>query len=144
LLGELQSSGKTQWRRVAILDRLLFDVFSHYYKEKSPDFSTFFVNSTAHLQHSYWRHMQPEKFTVKPSPAELEKYSNAIFFGYKKMDDLLGDICRLAGDKARLVFATALSQQPYLKYEHLGGQNFYRPKDVERFLDELKIVRTSV
>ena len=144
LLGEFQNDGETRWQRVAVLDRLLFDVFTHYYKKTSPDFSTFFVNSTAHLQHSYWRHMDPDKFTVKPPPGEIEQYSDAILFGYKKMDALLGDIAQLAGKHTRLIFATALSQQPYLKYEHIGGHHFYRPKDIEKCLDDLNIVRTSV
>lgn len=144
LMGEFSNGGETKWQRVAIMDRFLFDIFAFYYKKLSPDFSTFFANSTAHLQHSYWRHMDPEQFTLKPSSEEMSKYANAVLFGYKKMDVLLGDIVNLAGRDARVVFATALSQQPYLKYEHIGGHHFYRVKDIDEFLDHLQIKRVSV
>ena len=33
----------------------------------------------------------------------------------------------LAGDDTTLVFLTALSQQPCLKYEDIGGKTMYRP-----------------
>src|SRR5579885_635584 len=48
---------KEAWRRVVLLDKLQFDVFRYYFRKCKPDFATFFLNSTAHYQHSYWRHM---------------------------------------------------------------------------------------
>lgn len=146
ILSEVFSSGKTRWKRVALQDRLLFDVFGAYFKKFSPDFSTFFANSTAHLQHSHWRHMEPEKFTVKPTAADLGLYKDAIRFGYMEMDRLLGDILRLAKVNAhtKIIFATALSQQPYLKYEHVGGHNFYRPVDVSRLFEMLGITKPEI
>jgi hypothetical protein len=45
------------------------------------------------------------------------------------MDDLLGRLLRLVGDKATVVLSTALSQQPCLRYEGEGGKWAYRPKD---------------
>lgn len=144
LFSEFQSGGKTSWKRATLQDRFLFDVFSHYFKKINPDFSTFFANSTAHLQHSFWRHMEPEKFTVKPSAQELERYHTAIFTGYVQMDRLLGDFIQMAGTDARLVFATALSQQPYLKYEHVGGHNFYRPHSIENIFNKLGLQAQSL
>ena len=143
-LSEFRSSGKTRWQRVALQDRFLADLFRAYFKKLTPDFSSFFANSTAHLQHSYWRHMQPEKYTVKPSEQDLEQYRNAILFGYRQMDRLLGDMMELAGSDTRLVFATALSQQPYLKYEHIGGHNFYRPRSIEQLFDQLGLSAQSL
>jgi hypothetical protein len=137
LLRDFLSGGKTSWQRAAILDRFLFDVFRYYYVNERPDFSTFCINSTAHLQHCYWRHMSPDEFSVMPTPEERDRYANAILFGYKQMDKVIGRFINLAGDDAALVLATALSQQPFLKYEAIGGQHFYRPRKVANFLEML-------
>lgn len=123
--------GQDRWKRAVILDKLQFDVFRHYYKTIKPRFSTFFLNSTAHFQHFYWRNMEPEIFTVKMSPEEAAKYESAILFGYQEMDRLVGKFIDLAGRDATIVFATAISQQPYLAYEEKGGRQVYRPSKFE-------------
>ena len=143
-LSEFRSSGKTRWQRVALQDRFLFDVFRSYFKRLRPDFATFFANSTAHLQHSHWRHMDPDKYTVKPSALEQEQYKDAILFGYRQMDRLLGEMMALAEEDTRVMFATALSQQPYLKYEHIGGHNFYRPRNIEQLFAKLGLRALSL
>ena len=99
-----------KWRRVVLLDLLQFDVFRHYYRTLKPQFSTFFLNSTAHYQHCYWRNMDPAAFAVKPSEEENREYGDAIRYGYRQMDGLIGRFLRLAGDDATLVFCTGLSQ----------------------------------
>ena len=142
LAGEKFGGGS--WKRAVLLDMLQFDVFRHYFRKEKPDFSTFFVNSTAHLQHSYWRHMAPDAFSVRPGEAETARYKDAILFGYQKMDTLLGRFMALAGDDTTLVFATALSQQPYLKYEAIGGHHFYRPREVAKLLERLHIAPERV
>lgn len=139
LASEVFGGKAERFKRVAILDLLLFDVFKHYFEKEKPDFSTFFLNSTAHLQHTYWRQMQPDAFTVKPTQEEVETYGDAILFGYKKMDELLGRFLRMADPDTILVFVTALSQQPFLKHEAIGGQRFYRPKSIDALLKSLDI-----
>lgn len=133
------------WKRVAILDALQFDVFRSYYRQLKPDFASFFANSTAHLQHSYWRHMDPEPFTVRPDAAEMALYGDAVKFGYQAMDKLVGRFLKLAqAEGASLMFLTALSQQPFLRHEELGGQNFYRLHNVEAFLARMGISAQDV
>ncbi len=133
------------WRRVALLDRLQFDVFRHYQLSMKPHFSTFFANSVAHLQHAYWREMEPEAFQIKSSEQNQKRYGDAILFGYKETDALLGQMMRLAKQQhARIVFATALSQQPFLKYEGIGGQHFYRVRKIESLLKDLGVSYRSV
>lgn len=129
------------YRRVVVLDWLQRDLFTHYYKKFKPDFATFFLNSTAHLQHTYWRHMDPDAFQNKPSEADLKRYKDAILFGYQNMDRLVGDFMALADrEGTTLALATALSQQPFLKYEGIGGQHFYRPRRIEEFVrQQLKL-----
>ena len=128
-----------KWRRVALADRLQFDIFRHYYRRICPDFATFFINSTAHLQHAYWRHMQPDAFSLKPSKFELESYGGSVLFGYQSMDALLRRFYLLADPDTTIILCSALSQQPFLKREGRGGQYFYRLRDVSYFLDLLGI-----
>jgi hypothetical protein len=125
-----ERDGRNRWRRAVLLDQLQYDLFASYYRRLEPAFSTFFLNSTAHYQHSYWRAMQPELFAVEDG--DREDHESAILFGYQKMDALLGRFMTLAGEDTTLVFCTALSQQPCLKYEDQGGASFYRPTDVTR------------
>jgi hypothetical protein len=126
-----------RWRRACIMDRLQLDLFCGIWKSCQPSFATFFLNSTAHFQHCYWRHWNPEVFEVRPSDAELADYGDAIPHGYREMDRLIGRVCRLVGPRTTIVFATGLSQQPYLKYEGSGGRNYYRPRSSAAFRDGL-------
>jgi hypothetical protein len=124
-----ERSSDIHWKRAVILDKLQFDVFRSYWKRRRPDFGTFFLNSTAHFQHVYWRNMEPEHFKIKPEPGEQAVYQDAILYGYEQMDELCGRLLDLAGRDTTLVFATALSQQPFLTYDEDGGKTLYRPRD---------------
>ncbi len=128
------------WKRVSLLDRLQADIFRHYFRRLRPDFASFFVNSTAHLQHAYWRYMDPGPFAMKPSPEALAAYGDAVLFGYQAMDRLLRDLCALADENTVVILCSALSQQPFLRREASGGQHFYRLRDVDGFLRSVGIV----
>lgn len=121
-----ERSGRGRWKRATILDRFQWDVFAHYWKQYNPTFSTFFLNSTAHFQHMYWRNMQPEHFRLAPSQEDQNDHADAIEFGYRAMDSIVGDCLRLANGKATVILCTALGQQPCLTYEEKGGKTFYR------------------
>lgn len=131
LAAERTSSADVKWGRALILDLMMWDVFEKEYQRRKPDFATFFANSTAYLQHRYWRHMEPEVYRVKPSTQEMSAYGDAIQTSYRHMDWLLGRAMRLAGPKGRIVFATGLSQEANLRYEHIGGKFVYRPHSFE-------------
>jgi hypothetical protein len=133
LLSE-KRTGSGRWRRAFILEKLQFDVFSAVFRRIRPTFSTFFLNSTAHMQHLYWRYLEPELFTV---PLDLKKqleYESSIREGYVAMDKLLGRMLNLVGKDAIVILSTALSQQPCLRYEDAGGKRAYRPKDFTQLL----------
>jgi hypothetical protein len=130
----LERDDHDRWKRAVILDRLQFDVFAHYYRKLKPHFSTFFLNSTAHFQHLYWRNLEPDQFLVKSTASEQAEYEGAILFGYQEMDRLLGYFFELADRDTTLILCTALSQQPCLKYEDDGGKLFYRLRDFGRFV----------
>jgi hypothetical protein len=134
LISERVSKDDRHWQRVALLDRLQFDVFRHYYRRARPDFATFFINSTAHLQHAYWREMDPEAFELKPTPRNVEVYGDAVLFGYRAMDALLREFMALADRDTILILCSALSQQPFTKRDSAGGQHFYRLRDPAEFL----------
>jgi len=124
-----KKTGTGRWRRAFILEKLQFDVFSAVYRRIRPAFSTFFLNSTAHMQHRYWRYMEPERFTVPLDQKKLREYESAILEGYMAMDHLLGRMLALVGNEAVVILSTALSQQPCLRYEEAGGKRSHRPKD---------------
>ncbi len=134
LASEKRTKGKTRWQRATILDRLQLDVFRHYWQKERPHFATYFSNSTAHFQHMHWRNMAPHLFKVAPTAEEQAQYKDAIEYGYRSMDALVGELLKLAGRDTTLVFLTALSQQPYLLFEDQGGKVAYRPKDFEKLI----------
>lgn len=140
-----RAAGHLSYRRAAILDTLQFDVFRHYWRATRPRFASFFANSVAHLQHGYWRHMEPDAFALKPDEAERARYAGAIRDGYVAMDALVGRFLRLAERVgAVLVLQTALSQQPFVKYDGVGGQRFFRLRDAGKFLERVGVHARTV
>ncbi len=127
------------WKRAVLLDRLQWDVFRWYYDEYRPAFSTFFLNSTAHYQHKFWRNLEPEKFVVQPTEKEQAQFSDAILFGYQQMDKIVGKVSQLAGDHATVILASGLGQQPFLEREAEGGKRHYRVKSAKTFAEKLGI-----
>jgi len=137
IFGQLLSEKRTgtgKWRRAFILEKLQFDVFRAVYRRLKPAFSTFFLNSTAHMQHCYWRYMEPDLFTVPRDPKKQQEYESSILEGYLAMNELLGRMLELVGNEAIVVLATALSQQPCLRYEAAGGKCNYRARDFAQLL----------
>ena len=65
---------------MSVLDRLQWDVFAHTYRRLNPALAIVFLNSTAHLQHKYWREMRPDEFVHQPTQEAIETYGKAILF----------------------------------------------------------------
>lgn len=133
-----ERGGENRWKRATILDDLQWDVFRSYWTRHAPDFSTFFLNSTAHFQHMYWRDFEPEVFGGKRGQ-EHTGQAEAIRFGYRHMDRIVGKCLDMIDDDTTVVLATALGQQPCLSYEDSGGKIFYRITDTARFFTLLGI-----
>ncbi len=126
----LEKLGKaSRWQRAVILDRLVWDVFRHFYRRLEPDFATFFVNSVAHYQHYFWRSMEPEAFLIKDTPERQAECSGAILFGYRKMDELLGECLEFAGSDTTIVMGTGLTQRALVRFEAEGGKLTHRVTD---------------
>lgn len=117
-----------RWARASVLDRFQWDVFRWYWRRERPAFGSFFSNSTAHYQHIYWRNFEPEHFVHQPSADDQRSYADAVPFGYRAMDALVGRAMDLADETgATLMLCTALSQQPFTRAEESGGKYIYRP-----------------
>jgi hypothetical protein len=138
-LASEKTTGKGKWKRATLLDKMQRDIFLHYFRTMRPAFSTFFLNSTAHFQHAYWRNMDPEPFKIKPTDKDQAEYQYSVRYGYEEMDKIVGDVMAAAPANAVIVLATALSQQPCLLYEDIGGKTFYRPRVSEKLLEWLGI-----
>jgi hypothetical protein len=133
-----------KWRRATILDRLLWDVFAHFWRgPRQPRVGIFFSNATAHYQHKYWSHHDPSLFSLKPDPVELETYGNVIRFGYQAHDRLIGNAMALAGAGTAIALCTALSQQPMLDYEVRGGKHMFLVKDFDALQTALGVGPTG-
>src|SRR5882672_2150152 len=138
LFAEKWGRRDVKWRRATLLDRLLWDVFQHYWRgSRRPRVGIFFSNATAHYQHKYWSHHDPSMFSLKPNAAELETYGNAIRFGYRAHDRLIGKAMALAGTGTAVALCTALSQQPMFDYEVRGGKQMFIVKDYSALLTAL-------
>ena len=133
--------GGPRWRRATILDELQWDVFRHSYRKTRPRFSTFFINSTAHFQHYFWRQMDPHLFELKDNKTHERGLSGAILYGYQKMDRIVSDCLELAGDDAVVVLCTALGAQPMLKYDADGGWQISRAHDIGDLLAYLGVTQ---
>lgn len=123
----IEKVGAPKWRRAAILDRLFWDAFRSEWKRLQPNLATVFLNSTAHLQHYYWRDMEPEKFGLKPDAAN--KAGDAIIFGYQRMDQIVGECLEMAGQNVYIALCSALGQQPLTKYDQQGGKLVFKLRD---------------
>jgi hypothetical protein len=119
LIEERTRDRRLSWKRATLLDRMQMDVFRHYYTKTRPDYATFFINSTAHLQHSYWRQFQPEAFAVQPDAESSALYGDAVKTGYVAMDRLLGEFMEMAdASGAMLVFAPLCPAPPRHRPHH--------------------------
>jgi len=118
-----------RWRRACLLDRMLYDVFRSLNRQHNVRFATFFCNSTAHFQHYYWRNMEPDRFDVPVPAGDHPSLQDAIAYGYRAMDDLLGQIME-DYPTTMLVLCSALSQQPWSETTKCT----FRPKQFETLL----------
>ncbi len=109
------------------------------WRRDRPQLATYFSNTTAHYQHLYWRHMDPDPFPLAPTAAEVARFGGAVRFGYQEMDRLVGRALAMAGPDTAIVFCTAISQQPYVLKDDDGGSRFHRPFDMADLVQRLGV-----
>jgi hypothetical protein len=122
------------WRLVSLQPIMNFDFFAHAYRRFKPDFATWHSNHAAHYMHHYWRAWDDRGFPAPASEDERRKYGDAVPYGYRLCDDLLGRFMRLAGDDTVLVVASSMGQQPYVSELYKGGKLIVRVRDIDRVL----------
>jgi hypothetical protein len=137
LLDERREPG-LKWRRTLILDSMSYDLFRNLLRRNNVAYATFFSNSTAHFQHYFWRNFRPEGFSAPPPVEDHPSLTDAVLTGYRSYDRLLG---RFLSDfpSDRLVFATALSQEPWDT-----TWCTYRPHDFDRLIEVLGFNKSRV
>lgn len=128
-----------RWRRATVLDRLQYDLFRNLVRSSGAAFATFFSNSTAHFQHYYWRNMAPDEFATPPDASEHESLQDAVRYGYRSMDRLLGELMADFPD-AQLVLCTALSQEAWRDSTKVT----YRPRDLRSLLEYVGLSTETV
>ncbi|MEZ4750331.1 MAG: hypothetical protein R3B54_06815 [Bdellovibrionota bacterium] len=118
-----------KWERAIVMEKICYDLFRYLNEKFHVDYATFFCNSTAHFQHYYWRHFEPERFALPPSAEESTFYSGAVLKGYQSLDKLVG---RALSDypHSTIIFCTALSQKPWVDTKKC----LFRIRSVESFL----------
>ena len=126
-----------RWRRPALQPLVNCDVFCRLYRDTRPDFATWHTNHAAHFMHHYWRAWDDTTFRAKSSPAERRLYGDAVPFGYRLCDRLLGRFIRLLDKQTVLVLASSMGQMPYQSERYQEGKFIVRIRDIGKFLDVL-------
>lgn len=132
-----------KWRLAAIFDLFQAEIFKSILKSTNYGYYTLFLNSVAHYQHHYWRNFDRSPFDPNINYTDIGADHDPIRFGYKIMDQIIGDIFRMAdGDKDTLVLVgSGLSQEPYVAKEAMGGMNYYRLNDHNAFAKKIGLDR---
>ena len=133
------TTGKRKWRRAAIVDALGVDVFTHYWTRCQPDYASIFMNSTAHFQHAFFHTLadldDSGSNTTRADP------ENPIFYGYARMDRIIGYLDQLLAPHGVItMLTTAISQQSNPE----AGKVYYRFRDIKAFLRSAKVVPRAV
>ena len=128
---------KSRWKRVSLQPLVNWDFFSRLYRTHRPDFATWHSNHAAHYMHHYWRAWDDSQFLVRSSEEERANYSDAVPFGYRLCDELIGRFMRLMDANTVLVIASSMGQQPYVTDRYAAGKIVVRFQDAQRILDIL-------
>ena len=141
-LAEIKLYPHRDWKKVCLQPIVNMAFFRKLFRQERPDFATFHTNHVAHFQHRFMRAWRPEVFPDPTEPQEVERFKDAIHFGYLVADQLLGQFMRLcdrAGDIV-LCVASSMGQKPYIptKYGEIAPPTC-RLRSIERLVDILSL-----
>lgn len=125
------------WRRVTLQPLLNFDFFAHLYRRFNPDFATWHTNHAAHYMHHYWRAWDETGFATPSTEVERRRYGDAVPYGYRVCDELLGRFMNLIDGNTVLVVASSMGQQPFVSDRYKAGKVIVRIRDIDRLLGVL-------
>jgi hypothetical protein len=133
------ASRRKPWLKALVLDLLLHDVHWSMFNSKKPNFSTFFLNAGAHIQHHYF-------FNAEPLRKDLHNKNPAWYVPEKEdpLADVLGLYDIIVGEyfsraDTDVVLATGLAQKPYDRVKF-----YYRLNRHADFLRGLGILFSGV
>ena len=124
----------SRWRRPALQPLMNFDFFAHLYRKTRPDFATWHTNHAAHYMHRYWRAWDDREFGHKADADERSKYGEAVPFGYRVCDHLIGRFRDLVGDGTLLLVVSSMGQKPFRSDRYAAGKIIVRVRDIDRLL----------
>lgn len=138
-LYEQKKSKLNKWKLAGVFDLFLTEIFRSILRSTNYGFYTLFLNSVAHYQHHYWRNFDRSPFDPNIDYPDIKAQHDPISYGYKVLDQVLRSVLRTVGqDKDTLILVlSGLSQDPYTEKEDIGGMNYYRLKDHEKFTRSL-------
>jgi hypothetical protein len=86
-----------------------WDIFRKLFDAKAPpDFSTFFTNHIAGVQHRYWHHVFPEDFDERYRDSD-RYHKKTMDFAFAVFDGMLGDVMHWAERNPELIVVLASS-----------------------------------
>ena len=127
----LASKFKKKVAKPAILDNLLADTFIQSWKTSSPDFSSLFLNSGAHIQHHYMFNSRVYKGPQRNPSWYCPPDEDPLLDILQEYDLIIGRLMKLG---CRLFIATGLHQNP-----HDENTFYWRLKDHAEFLKRIGI-----
>ena len=125
----LSKSRGASWRKALILDLFLHDLHVRNFRAHRPDFSAFFLNAGAHIQHHYFLNSAPikDKSTLRNPPWYASDNVDPIAEMLETYDRVVGEYLEMKDTE--VIIATGLSQRPYDRVKY-----YYRLKDHASFL----------
>jgi hypothetical protein len=130
------------WKKVSLQPRINWAFFRRLYERTRPDFATFHTNHVAHYQHRFLRAMNPALFPDPTDESEIRRFGDAIHYGYRVADWLVGQFIRLCEREGNVVLcvASSMGQKPWLSeaYGNIAPLTC-RIRSIERLLDILSI-----
>ena len=120
---------KKPWRKAIFLDMLLFELSKSLNKRFSPNFSSLFLNSAAHIQHHYMlssKILSVDEGNTNPT-WYIGKSEDPLLEVIKYLDEVCLDI--LKEKEFTYLISTGLSQEPYKNPSH-----YYRLQNHQDFL----------
>ena len=127
--------GTSRWRRIGLQPLINFDFFARLYRQYAPDFATWHSNHAAHYMHHYWRAWDDAGFAVPATAAERRAFGDAVPYGYRLCDALIGRFLQLLDKRTVLIVASSMGQQPFVSDRYREGKIIVRFRDIGRILD---------
>ncbi len=99
-------------------DRLA-KISSHLIKKYKLDLFMVVFNGTDYIQHRFWGYIDPSH--PKYRADKFEKYQKIFLSYYQRLDEIIGELSRLAGEDATVIVMSDHGAGPLRKYIHINS-----------------------